>query len=176
MYAPFHNGSKINIPELIRSPLNKYGYLSEPLQYLIMEKIQAVIDDGMLNLGSPAETLDYIMYAGLNLDRSVIRLLQKYDYTKDIPKFVVVDAIEEQFSKLECTQLLLFSYLGFDVLILSPSGYRDIEAYVSGDAFETHTFNEFPYNVSVPKFKIPSAPKVKKQNKGLFKNLFKKGR
>ena len=116
------------------------------------------------------------MYAGLNLDRRVLQLLQKYDYTKDIPKFVVVDAIEEPFSKLECTQLLLFSYLGFDVLILSPSGYRDIEAYVSDDAFETHTMNQFPYNVSVPRFKIPTQPRAKKQNNGLFKNLFKKGR
>lgn len=176
IYAPYHDGNKLNIPELMRSPLNKYGFLSEALQNLIMEKMQAAIDDGMLEMDNPAETVDYIMYAGLNLDRRVLQLLQKYDYTKDIPKFVVVDAIEEPFSKLECTQLLLFSYLGFDVLILSPSGYRDIEAYVSDDAFETHTMNQFPYNVSVPRFKIPTQPRVKKQNNGLFKNLFKKGR
>ncbi len=176
LYAPYREGNKLKIPQLMRSPLNKYGYLSEPLQNLIMEKMQAAISDGLLELDTPAEAADYIMYAGLNLDKSVIRLLQRYDYTKEIPKFIVADAIEEPFSKLECTQLLLFSYLGFDVLILSPSGYRDIEAYVSDEAFETHTLNQFPYNVSVPRFKIPSAPKVKKQNKGLFKNLFKKGR
>ena len=176
LYAPFHNGTRLDIEKISSSPLNKFNYLSEELQALIFEKMQAVIDDNLLELDDPQETVEYVMYAALNLDKSVLRLLQKYDYTKDIPKFIVVDAIEDPFSKLECTQLLLFSYLGFDVIIFSPSGYRDIEAYVSDNAFETHTFNEFKYNVNVPRFKIPSSPRAKKQKGGLFKNLFKKGR
>ncbi len=176
LYAPYHDGKQLNIDMIKKSQLNKYGFLSEELQDLIFEKIQAVINDGLLEMDSDLEMVDYVMYAGLNLDRSVLRLLQKYDFTKDIPKFIVVDAIEEPFSKLECTQLLLFSYLGFDVLIFSPAGYRDIETHVSDDAFETHTFNEFMYNVSVPRFKIPTEPRTKKQKGGLFSKLFKKGR
>ncbi|MBQ5332829.1 MAG: hypothetical protein J6K92_06180 [Oscillospiraceae bacterium] len=175
-YSRFLSGTRLDIEGLMRSPLNKYGFLSEPLQMLIFEKMQAAIDDGMLELDSPEESALYIIHVGLNLDRTVLRSLQKYDFTKDIPKFVVVDAIEEPFSKLECVQLLLLSYLGFDVLVLSPSGYRDIEAYVSDDAFETHTLNEFKYNVSVPRFKTPDEAKYQKQKNGLFKKLFRKGR
>ncbi|MGN1106097.1 MAG: YceG family protein [Huintestinicola sp.] len=175
-YSRFVSGTKIDTASLMKSPLNKYGFLSESLQELIFEKMQACAEDGMLELDDPAESVCYIIHAALNLDRSVLRSLQKYDFTKDIPKFVVVDAIEEPFSKLECVQLLLLSYLGFDVLILSPSGYRDIEAYVSNDAFETHTLNEFKYNVSVPRFKTPDEAKYQKQKNGLFKKLFRKGR
>lgn len=176
LYAPFHNGKSINTAALKTSQLNKYGFLSDGLQELIFEKIQAVINDGMLKMDSEAELVDYVMYVGLNLDRSVLRLLQTYDFTKEVPKFVVVDTIEEPFSKLECIQLLMFSYLGFDVIVFSPSGYRDIEAFVSDDAFETHNNGEFMYNLSAPNLKIPKEPRVKKQKGGLLKNLFKKGR
>lgn len=175
-YMKYVNGSRIDVSALIRSPLNQYGFLPESLQELIFEKMQAVIDDGMLELDSPQEAAGYVLHTGLNLDRAVIRRLREYDFTKDIPKFIVADAIEEPFSKLECTQLLLLSYLGFDVLILSPSGYRDIEAYVSDDAFETHNLSEFKYNVSVPRFKIPDEAKYRKQKNSLLKNIFKKGR
>ncbi|MCC8043289.1 MAG: YceG family protein [Oscillospiraceae bacterium] len=176
LYSVYHNGTQLLIDKLKRSPLNKCSYLSDDLQDLIFEKMQAVISDGLLTLDSPAEVVDYVMYTGLNLDKTVLQLLQKYDFTKDIPKFIVADTIEDQFSKLECTQLLLLSYLGFDVLVFCPTGYRDMEAYISSDAYDTHSYNEFVYNLSIPQFRIPSAPKPKKQGGGVFKNLFKKGR
>ncbi|MCM1525287.1 MAG: YceG family protein [Ruminococcus sp.] len=176
LYSAYHDGNRLNIPKLKASPLNKFTYLSEELQDLIFEKMQEVIDEGMLRLDSPAETVDHVMYTGLNLDKTILRCLQRYDFTKDIPKMIVVDAVEDVFSKVESTQLLLFSYLGFDVLIMSPCGYRDIEVYVDSGAFETHTLNEFVYNVNVPRFKIPTEAKKKKQKNGIFKNLFKKGK
>lgn len=176
LYSAYRDGNKLDIPKIRSSPLNKYTYLSDELQDLIFEKMQEVINDGMLRLDSPSETVDHVMYTGLNLDKSILRCLQGYDFTKDIPKIIVVDAVEDIFSKVESAQLLLFSYLGFDVLIMSPCGYRDIEVYVDSSAFETHTFNDFKYNITVPRFKIPSEPKVKKQKNGIFKNLFKKGR
>jgi len=175
-YTRFISGNRIDTQGLMKSPLNKYSFLSESLQELIFEKMQAVIDDGMLEFDDPAEAVCYVIHAGLNMDRELLRILQKFDFTKDIPKVIVVDSIEEPFSKLECVQLLLLSYLGFDVLILSPSGYRDIEAFVLDDAFETHTLNEFKYNVSVPRFKTPDEAKYRKQKNSFFKNLFRKGR
>lgn len=176
VFAPYHNGKDINIAALKRSPLNKYGFLSDEMQDTIFEKMQALINDGMLMFDSELEMVDYVMFTALNLDKSVLRLLQGYDYTKSIPKIVVVDTIEESFSKLECTQLLMFSYLGFDVIVFSPAGYRDIEAFVSDEAFETHNYGDYMYNLVGPKFKIPTEPRVRKQKGGLFKNLFKKGR
>lgn len=175
-YAPFHTGKHIHIEELLRSRLNKYGFLSDALQHLVLEKLQEILDDGMLTFENEQEMTDYVLYAGLNLDRSVLRLLSGFDFTKDVPKIVIVDTIEEPFSKLECTQLLIFSYLGFDILVFSPAGYRDLETYISGDAFETHNCGEFMYNLSAPRFSIPKEHRVRKKKGGFLKNLFKKGR
>ncbi len=176
-YAPYHTGKKLKIDELLRSRLNRYGYLQAYLQRMIFEKAQAIIDDGLLVMDSDQELVDFVMHTALNLNERVTRLLQQYDFTKEIPKAVVVDTIEDPFSKLECTQLLMLSYLGFDVLIFAPSGYRDIETHVSEKAFESHNIGEYAYGLRAPKFKIPTAPRArKKSGGGLFAGLFKKGR
>ena len=95
---------------------------------------------------------------------------------KNIPKFIIIDAIEDTFNKVECAQLILFSMLGFDVVVYTPTGYRNIETYISSDAFEVHQMNDFKYNVRVPQFKIPDKMPQPKSKSGFFSNLFKKGR
>ncbi|MDE6593253.1 MAG: YceG family protein [Oscillospiraceae bacterium] len=177
-YAPFRDSDGMLMKDrLMHSSLNPYGYLPVEIQAHIFEKIEAMIRDGLFTTGNPLEEYDYAVFSGLTLNKRVLQLLQQYDFTKEVPKFIVVDAVETMFSKLECAQLLLMSYLGFDVLILSPCGYRDIEVFVSDRAFEIHTFNDFVYNVKVPSFSIPSEARAKKKKGGFFGNLFnKKGR
>lgn len=173
-YQPFLNGNSILIEKLKTSPFNNYGFLSDDLQYLIFSKLQEAADSGLLKLDEN-ELLPMILYVGLNIDREVLRILQKYDYTKDIPKFIIVDVIEETFSKIECIQLVLYNLLGFDIAVFTPTGYRNLETYISESAYEAYTMNEFKYNVSIPRFKIPdNIPDT--EGGGLFNKLFKKGR
>ncbi len=174
VYRQFTDGDKILIDKLKNSPYNKYSFLSDSLQLLIFNKLQEAVDSKFLLL--PAEELmPMIIYVGTNIDREILRLLQKYDFTKDIPKLIVIDVIEDTFSKVECIQLLLYNLLGFDILVYTPTGYKNIETFVSDEAFETHTMNEFQYNVHIPKFKIPdSIPDP--DGGGLFGKLFRKGR
>ncbi|MGN0674167.1 MAG: YceG family protein [Oscillospiraceae bacterium] len=174
IYKPYFNGEQILIDQLKNSPVNKYNYLSDSLQMLIFNKMQEAVDSGFLKLDRN-ELLPMILYVGTNLDREVLKLLQQFDFTKDIPKLIIIDVIEDTFSKVECIQLVLYNLLGFDILIYTPTGYRNIETFVSDAAFETHTLNEFKYNVHIPKFKIPDS--IPEQNSGgLFSKLFKKGR
>ena len=174
VYKPYYNGEQILTEKLKNSPLNKYNYLSDSLQNLIFSKMQEAVDSGFLKL-DPSELLPMILYVGTNLDREVLKLLQKYDFTKAIPKLIVIDVIEDTFSKVECIQLVLYNLLGLDILIYTPTGYRNIETFVSDMAFETHTMNEFEYNVHIPRFKIPDS--IPEQGSGgLFSKLFKKGR
>lgn len=174
IYRPYYTGEQIMTDQLKNSPLNKYGYLSDSLQRLIFSKMQEAVDAGLLKIDRN-ELLPLILYVGTNLDREILKLLQKYDFTKDIPKLIVIDVIEDTFSKIECIQLVLFNLLGFDILICTPTGYRNIETFVGDAAFETHTMNEFEYNVHIPKLKIPDS--IPEPNSGgLFGKLFKKGR
>ncbi len=174
VYSPYYSGNKIFTDQLKNSPVNKYGFLSDSLQTLIFSKMQEAVDSGFLKL--PAnELVPMVIYVGTNIDREILKLLQKYDFTKDIPKLIVIDAIEDTFSKVECIQLVLYSLLGFDIIVYTPTGYKNIETFVSDAAFETHVMNEFQYNVHIPRFKIPdSVPEP--DGGGLFGKLFRKGR
>lgn len=173
-YRQFFNGTVIDKEKLRKSPLNKYSFLSDSIQELIFDKMQEAVDSGLLKIDEN-ELITLVIHVGLNIDRAVLKLLQKFDFTKDIPKFVVTDVIEDTFSKVECIQLLLYNLLGFDIIIYTPTGYRDIEAFLDDNAFETYTLPDFKYDARVPRFKIPDKiPEPKKE--GFFDKLFKKGR
>lgn len=175
IFKPYYNGEQILAEQLKSSPLNKYGHLSDSLQTLIFAKMQEAADSGFLKL-ERNELMSLIIYVGTNLDREILKLLQKFDFTKDIPKLIIIDVIEDTFSKIECIQLVLYNLLGFDILICTPTGYRNIETFVSDAAFETHIMNEFEYNVHIPKLKIPDAVPEPRDGGGLFGRLFRKGR
>ena len=175
VYNQFYSEKTINIDLLKKSKYNNYSFLSDNLQDLIFEKMQEAIDSGLLLLDEN-ELVPLVIYVGLNIEREILKILQKYDFTKDIPKIIVIDSIEDTFKKVECIQLILFNLLGFDILIYTPTGYKDLETYISTNAFETYSMNEFQYNVRVPKFKIPDTVPEPDKNEGFFSKLFKKGR
>ncbi len=178
VYDQFIADGKVDIYKLKSSQYNRYRFLSDSLQTLIFEKMNEAAESGFLKLDE-SEMLHLIIHVGLNIDKNALKILQGYDFTKDIPKFVVTDVVEDTFNKVECVQLVLFNLLGFDIIIYTPTGYKDIETYVNETAFETFMMNEFSYNKNVPKFKLPDKvpdylPNV--NSGGLFKNIFKKGK
>ncbi len=175
-FAPYHDGHNLFIEKLKSSRDNRYSFLSDELQDLIFHKIQDAYDSNMLNIADDRQRMEYLILAGMTIDRNVLRLLQKYDFTKEIPKFIIIDSIEDTFSRIECAQILLFSMLGFDMLILTPTGYRNLETFIKPEAYEIHQQSGFEYNVKIPRFRIPEKYAAPKKNSGLFSNLFKKGR
>ncbi len=171
-YSQFYSGTRIDIEKLKNSQYNSCSFLSDSLQYMIFEKMQEAVDSGWLKLEAD-ELVPLVIYVGLNLDKEILKILQKFDFTKDIPKIVVIDAIEDTFSKIECIQLIMFNLMGFDIAVYTPTGYKNLETYISDNAFEVYSMNEFKYNVRVPRFKIPdSIPEPKEE--GFFSKLFKK--
>jgi hypothetical protein len=165
-------GERILIQELKSSPLNTLQYLSDDLQYTLFEKMQEAADSGFLKLDF-AELIPRIIHAGLTLERPLLQILQKFDYTKDIPKCVSIDTIEATFSKTECIRLVLLNFLGFDIIIFTPTGYRNLETFVDDSAFERYTQGDFKYNLAVPRFRIPD--KIPEPDTGgFFGKLFKK--
>jgi hypothetical protein len=171
IYRNYINGEQIITEKLKNSPLNKFQYLSENIQNTIFEKMQEAADSGYLKLDF-SETLPQIIHVGLNLDKNILHLYQKFDFTKDIPKFIIIDTIEDTFSKVECIQLVLLNLLGFDILIYTPTGYRNLETFVDDSAFESYIQGEYRYKVSLPRFKIPNKIPEPKP-KGLFDRLFR---
>lgn len=169
-YRSFYRNGKIDTERLKASTLNRCSYLPDRIQDMYLFKMQEAVDSGFLKL-SGDELMCSVLHYGLNMDKEFMKMLQSFDFTKQLPKLIWIDAVEQTFTLEECVQLVLCNLVGFDILIYTPTGYKNLETFVSADAFEEHTLNEFMYNMEVPKFKIPSETR----NSGFFGRLFRKG-
>lgn len=170
VYRSFYRNGEIDIEKLKGSNLNKYSYLPDRIQDFIFYKLQEAAESGFLKIEGD-DLMCSILHFGLSLQKELLQLLQRFDFTKQIPKLICIDAVEETFTLEECVRLVLCNLFGFDILIYTPTGYKNLETFVSNQAFEEHTMNEFLYNMEVPKLKIPSDDK----NSGFFGKLFRKG-
>ena len=169
-YRSYYRNGKYDIEALKASMLNKYSYLPDRLQDLIFYKLQETVDSGFLKLQGD-DLMCGVLHHGLGFDKDFLKLLQRFDFTKQIPKLIWIDAVEQTFTAEECIQLVICNLIGFDILVYTPTGYKNLETFVKNEAFEEHTMNEFLYNMEVPRFKIPSEDK----NSGFFGKLFRKG-
>lgn len=169
-YRSFYRNGKIDTERLKGSTLNRCSYLPDRIQDMYLFKLQEAVDSGFLKLTGD-ELMCSVLHYGLNMDKEFMKTLQAFDFTKQLPKLIWIDAVEQTFTLEECIQLVLCNLIGFDILIYTPTGYKNLEMFVSADAFEEHTLNEFMYDLEVPKFRIPSETK----NSGFFGRLFRKG-
>ncbi len=169
VYRQFYRNGEIDTEKLKNSTLNKYSYLPDRIQDMLFYKLQETCQSRFLKLEGD-ELMCSVIHFGMNLSKEFSQIIQRFDFTRKIPKLIYIDAIEDTFTLEECIQTVLCNLIGFDVLIFTPSGYKNLETYVKNDAFEEHIMNQFLYSTEVPKFKIPSEDK----NSGFFGKLFGK--
>lgn len=143
-----HDG-RLDPRALTASRFYRYGYLPEDTQTYILEKIQALMDYDLIVDGGP--DLPAVMLSVLmNLDKELLRLLQSFDFTRAIPKLLVVDATETLFSLEECVLLAFLNLVGFDIAVFTPTGYRNLEAHIRPDSFDTLIAGDYLYDLTVP--------------------------
>ncbi len=168
-YRSFYRNGEIDTEKLKASQINKYSFLPDRTQDMLFYKLQEACSSGFLKLQGD-DLMCSVIHYGMSFNKEMLRLIQLFDFTREIPKLIIIDAVEDTFTLQECVWIVLFNLIGFDVLIYTPSGYKNLETFVKNDAFEEHIMNKFLYNVEVPKFKIPSEDK----NSGFFGKLFGK--
>ncbi|MDE7361273.1 MAG: YceG family protein [Oscillospiraceae bacterium] len=170
VYRQFYRNGQYDVEKLKASTLNKFSYLPDRIQDMMFYKLQETASCGFLKLQGD-ELMCRILYHGMNIvTKAFLQTVQKFDFTRAIPKLIYIDAVEDTFTVWECIQLVLCNLIGYDILIYTPTGYKNLETYVSPDAFEEHIMNQFLYDMEVPKFKIPSEEK----SGGFFGKLFGK--
>ncbi len=171
VYKFFENG-EICPEEIKKHKEYKYDFLSEDIQDYILEKLQQMIDLKWIEADTMG--IEYAILATiLNLDKNTLRLIQQFDFTRDIPKLMVIDVDEAMFSLEDCIYLLFLNLVGFDIVIFTPTGYRNLEKYVKEDAFEQYQIGQYLFNLTVPLLK---ARTQQTGSEGLFQRLFGKGR
>lgn len=169
-YGSLYNGTQLNINELKKSKYNRFNYLNDDLQNFIFEKMQEVIDCGFIDI--PVKDLvPIVIKTGFYMPPNLIKIIQNFDYTKDIPKVVIVSNSKFTFNIFECVLLVLLNLIGFDIVIYTPTGYKNLETYIKPDAYEVFNCGEFKDNYVTQNFKIPKT--IPHEKESLFGRIFK---
>lgn len=150
----------------------KYGFLREEVQDYILDKLQLLIDQKTVK-GTFENGTEYTIIATvLNLNKEIVRLIQKFDFTKKNPKMIYVNTTEEMIS-LEDTIIVLFlNLIGFDIVFFVPTGYQSIEKHFNNVIMEEHQIGEYMYDIQVPNLDRLSSNKTHRRWRDIF---FKRG-
>lgn len=165
---PNNTFSEFNIDKMINSTWWKYKELRSGLQKTMAEKIKNLcLNPEIINVENE-DLRDFqvdIFSVLINLDNTVLELLQAYDYPEEVPKMVVYN--NEQNGNLsfeDCIMLSFMNSMGVDIIIYNPSGYNDIENFIYPQQYDIHRLENVSFDLHYKKF-------VEKK-KGFFEKLF----
>ena len=112
------------------------------------------------------ELKTYLFTQGMQIPASVLKLLQKYDYSQDVPKLILYNnELNGTMTRTDAALLLLLSQFGIDIVLYNPAGQNDLENFIHEDIYDVHWLEDVVFELE---FKEPS---FFKKVQGMFKNL-----
>jgi hypothetical protein len=149
----------------------QYGVLREEMQEHILDKLQLLIDQRTIK-GTGENGTEYtIISTALNMSKEIVRVIQKFDFTKVNPKLIYINTGENIISLEDSILTALLNLIGFDVVFFVPTGYQSIEKYFNNKLIEEHQMGNFVYDLAIPDLNVASS----NNRKSLRDRLFRKG-
>ncbi|MBY0122702.1 YceG family protein [Bacillus sp. S/N-304-OC-R1] len=112
------------------------------------------------------ELKTYLFTQGMQIPASVLQLLQKFDYSQDIPKLILYNnELNGTMTRSDAALLLLLNQFGVDIVLYNPPGHNDLENFIEEGLYDVHWLEDVVFE---QEFKEPS---ILKKVKGIFKNL-----
>ena len=145
-----------------------YAVLREEMQDYLLDKLQLLLEQKSIK-GTFVNGTEYtIISVVLNLTKDIVRLIQKFDFTRKNPKLIYINTTETVIS-LEDTILMAFlSLVGFDIICFIPTGYQTVENYFTKKFMEEHQIGEYVYDLIPPNFDTISANRRQSWHQRLF--------
>ena len=163
----FKNG-KLQRQKIKNHAKYPYGVLREEMQESILDKLQLLIDQKIIK-GTFENGTEYTIVATvLNLKNEMLRMIQKFDFTKRNPKIVYINVTEKMISLEDAIVTSFLHLLGFDIVFFVPTGYQTIENYLNKKLMNEHQIGEYVYDLTIPDFSRFSLEKYLPWGKKLF--------
>jgi len=149
----------------------KFSYLKTSMQHTILEKINYLIKTDMFIKTIDKEFKLKILITILDLNKNILQLIQQYDYPSKVPKLVIYDNNENTFSDEDSIVLCFLNLFGFDITILTPTGYNNIEEKIRTEFYDTHRLEQVNFNLPLPNLN-DEKKYTKEKVKNFFSNVF----
>lgn len=149
----FRNG-KVQKQKIKANPNYPYSVLREEMQEYILEKLQVLIDKRLIK-GTFENGMEYkIVSTILKLPQELLRLIQKFDFTKKNPKMIYINTGETAISIEDTIMVAFLNLIGFDILFFVPTGYQSVETHLNYKVMEEHQIGEYMYDLQVPNLTV----------------------
>ena len=141
---------KLALDKMLASNWWQHGHLNDGVQRSIAAAIIRLCEAPRLKrqAGESDEALRlYTFSQAMQLPQTVGALLQRYDYTQDVPKIIIYNnELNGELSRADAATLLLINELGLDIIIYNPAGLNDIERYIDKAQFDHHLLDDMRFN------------------------------
>ncbi len=145
MFCKLGDGT-FDIEAIKKLPMYKFSKYNEEIQNFILEKFNETILDKNLfekNLGNE-EILKFLALV-LSLNDLIVRLIDNFDFTSNIPKIVIYLDDENTISD---SMIMLLGYIhkiGIDIIIFNPSGLTNLNKIIRKDRFNYIRLEKMEY-------------------------------
>lgn len=151
--AEFFKNGKLQRNRIKNHPSYQYGILREDMQDFILDKLQMMIEQKLIR-GIGENGTEYTVIAQvLNMPKDIVRLIQKFDFTKKNPKLIYINTTETIISLEDSILTAFLNLIGFDIVFFVPTGYQCIEKHFNRQLMEEHQIGEYKYDLQVPDLK-----------------------
>lgn len=162
-------GGRLNRAALQAHRQYPFGLLRESLQAHILDKLQSMLDRRLIR-GTFVNGTEYTVVATvLNMDKTLLRLLQSFDFTRKNPKLVCIAADDQGASLEDAIMTTFLNLAGFDIALFVPTGYQSVERYLNDGYPVEHQAGEYLYDLTVPDFNALPQPKGRSWLDNLFR-------
>ncbi|MFO1444721.1 YceG family protein [Bacillus sp. Bva_UNVM-123] len=159
----------LDTQKMITAHYWKYKHLPTGLQNGIATAIRNICARPQLKpiYHEEAEDLKtYLFTQGMQIPASVLKLLQKFDYSQEVPKFILYNnELNGTMTRTDAALLLLLNQFGLDIVLYNPSCQNDLENFINDGVYDVHWLEDVVFE---QEFKEPS---FFKKVQGIFKNM-----
>ena len=151
----------------------KLSYLKLPIQKLIVEKVNEMIDKKHFKLDIDIHFKIKIMTTVLNMDIEIYKLLQRFDFPFTVPKVLIYHNSDILLSIEDYISIAFLNALGLDIIVLTPTGYSDIENMIKNTLFDVHFLEEIKFDLEMPREVIKViGTKQKIEKNSIFSKIY----
>ena len=153
----FYRNGRLQKGKIKQHKAYQYGFLRESMQDHLLDKIQALIEQKIIR-GTGENGTEYtIVSTALNLNKNILRMIQRFDFTKKNPKLIYIITGETVLSLEDSIHAAFLNLVGFDILFYVPTGYQCVEKFFNRNIIEEHQIGEYLYDLQVPDFDTVSS-------------------
>lgn len=155
------------IPEkMLQSNYWRYAHLPTGLQMGLAHAIKNICAKPALKPiynESMDELKVYLFTQGMQIPPTILKLLQRFDYSQTVPKLVLYNnELNGTMTRTDAALLLLLNQFGIDIILYNPPGHNDIENFIEEYLYDTHWLEDVVFDLE---YKEPS----------IMKRLFRQG-